>query len=1511
MPTAGLGSWFARDERNRQNTLASLDAGAPERRSMDGMEMSVQSSISDSYCPRPPPRYPTNPRGRFRPPARPEDMVIAVKVKQNPVKDPKDENTDSTDNESSEQPDRPTMFGLRENSESHELESLDMSIHMQEIDTEGFLAQVETEAVQGVSGYENDAGEVVFKGWEAPVVQEEPKKSSTSWWGVKKDEPKLSQPPPSQLEFVTPQSIEDAIKELQMLEGIRIKCLDESSQQLEVEKAESKDHVQEEIPIETKTSPQSQDNVAEPEGDFTDQSINGHSRANKKGWFPQNKSEPQRDLDVLTIQLDQYDPFKQIISKHENKLHGKGAGWWSGGSIKSKQSDYESDDETVSRMAELLADDESAALAKLKEEKVLQSTHSLMDNNTSQEIRSGWFFNGKATEPSPRGQPTRINLGTMTKVIEKLNASNEDGDVRITARRSDTPDSMERELNQIDVDSAKLSEEQILPDRHDSPKDRIEVKRFEKLEVNQQNTEPYTFKRTIAGGSSDKRTPSVIQLEDSHKTIGVSFSSSNEVSTSDTIDKYMREKPIFASEYDGSTSMSPSRRSSTGATAYKKLNFNTRRSSTPPIPQEPNSKNVTPTVDNDSPNSSKRAFLSWGFLKNLTKEQVSPTATHKRLSTTSSFGGLLRPPPNRDFTASLRKGTLLENKEELDMRFKWNQQLLSSTFAPYRKMVAEADDLLPVDDEYYAVKEARESNEVNYSEIRDRMLENGEITEREIAAFFDAFALCTVKTQSLRSQILGLKAVRRAEDEEKELRHSVARTAAMNSLIKDPNTTQDVKLVLRHLETAEKKQSSLEAQLKELGVVLEEIKTEEEEQIYQEWEYRHEADNLAALTRIRRHMAVNIKSATEAQLSAETTPNGKVLPKRFARKFKATNVLQLIRMDPCDIEQMNPATLENLCIDGLTLTEARALHAHLRLVGEYWKQTRNNDLDERRYMWFTLMKQNFKDALEEYEKHAKEYGPPGNHPYSTRATPFGGCPLIGKQCPLKADKLLEYNFDYGYPVGPEYDEPGSLKTENEFARSKARQAAEAIIAEKAFDRSESFKAHYARFENMSTNVLLANASCEAIDYAMDRMDFLQVRWIKMRILSGRDGASTDEQLRNEIMGFTEAIQNVSLAVAQAAERSGMTLTGATLANNKKPDFRGDIECGLAEELCETAECFINGIEERLSASRAKDEYLNATILHLRTLQNDLHQRNVDNLMKLGARRPPRSRKIRSREEIETRINTKLNAAKKKQEELAEIAPPPLTGTRPTITTTPASTTTNRGSVAQGRIFSPRTGTNSSRINGGAISRISSTSRTSKILESNEEEKPPLASPPPGNTNVTSPSMETVLSAPESSTITSSPRSSVMNTSRVINKADQSTVVPTSAPVPTIAPVSTSVPALSISRPTSTIPTMKVSTTDTATIRTEAYSVETLHLASTPKMTTTTTAAGTVSPMSNRPVPTLTVLSTNRSNSEETPSPTTRPVSSPVPMEARKRESIEEIKARIAARRIRTMELQSK
>ena len=1250
--TAGLGSWFARDEAN--------DKGRKTEKDFQEIQ-SIQSSITDSYCPRPAPRYPPPPsRGLFQKPARPEDMVIAVTMKETAGKD--DDPTDPT--EESTERERPRLANFTEVSG---LESLGMSATDNDFQKDDFLSKFETQAQIGESGCGNEPAQVVFKGWDATPnaatsVEDKKKPPAASWWGVgKKEEPQAPV-----LAFVPPQSIEDAIKELQMLEGIRVKCLDESSRQsFKFETTSQIDKVLEEE-LRNNPPPDRAQDKGESSGASSDANGGNATRIVKKGWLFGSLVDPPEPPQESASATSQDDPAPAGLFKKTARKK-KGSSWW--GTTNTNNDDDDDDCRSVELMMELLDDDHGAAEAKARDQELLQTKHMVDPSENSQEIKSGWLFSTGDNPESPRPtQPATLNLGSMRKAISRLDSMEDSlGDI---VDKRDSFDSIERELNQIEVDSAKILDSANLSAgklqaSFKSPLKNKGMKKFEPRVTVPGDVEPQSMRRSKTAPSSGTKAPWNETQSEHIKRSNVASVSFGEMSNSDTIDRYMQDNPISLSDHKRSTTKPSSRRSSTGASATKGVNFhaNTRRASTSNTLEEMNliaaNSLSSAAPETDSPGSSK--FLSWGFLKNLTKEQVAP---QKRLSTSSSFGGLLRPPPNRDFTMSLRKGTLLESKEELDMRFKWNQQLLSITFAPYRKMFAQEDDLIPTDDEYYAVKEAREANEEKYSEIRDLMLENGEITEREIAAFFDAFALCTVKTQSLTSQVIGLKAVRRAEDQEKTLRQSVARSAAMNKLMKDSNTSADVKLLLRHLETAESKAKDIEAQLNELGVILEDIKTEEEDEIYLEWERAHEAENLEALKRIRRHMPVNVKSATEAQLYSETTPNGKVLPKRFAKKFKTTNVLQLIRMGPGDIERMHPSTLENLCMANLTLTESRALHSHLRPVGERWKESRKDDLDERRYIWYTMMKQNFKESLDRYLQHVEQYGPPGNHPYSTRINANGGCPFIGKQCPLKADKMLEYNYDYGYPDGPYYDELGSIKTENEMARAKAQATAEAVIEERADDRRESFEAHYARFENSSTSILLANASCEAMDYAMDRMEFLQVRWIKMRILSEKNGASPEEQARNEIMGFTEALQNVSLAVAQASERSGMSLTGARMANNKKPDFRGDIECGLAEELCETADTFLTGIEERLSSSKAKDEVLAAYIAHLRVLLGDLHQRNVDTLSKLGARRPPRSRKVRTREEIETKINTKLNAQIKRQHELDAIAPPPLTETRP-------------------------------------------------------------------------------------------------------------------------------------------------------------------------------------------------------------------------------------------------------
>ncbi|KAL3914209.1 MAG: hypothetical protein SGILL_006194 [Bacillariaceae sp.] len=73
-------------------------------------------------------------------------------------------------------------------------------------------------------------------------------------------------------------------------------------------------------------------------------------------------------------------------------------------------------------------------------------------------------------------------------------------------------------------------------------------------------------------------------------------------------------------------------------------------------------------------------------------------------------------------------------------------------------------------------------------------------------------------------------------------------------------------------------------------------------------------------------------------------------------------------------------------------------------------------MSERRWMWHASLKGKFKEVLGKYEQHVQQYGPPDNHPYAKRNDPTsGGCPLLGNQCPVKADLATDYSGDYGFP----------------------------------------------------------------------------------------------------------------------------------------------------------------------------------------------------------------------------------------------------------------------------------------------------------------------------------------------------------------------------------------------------------------------------------------------------------------------------------------------------------------
>ena len=416
---------------------------------------------------------------------------------------------------------------------------------------------------------------------------------------------------------------------------------------------------------------------------------------------------------------------------------------------------------------------------------------------------------------------------------------------------------------------------------------------------------------------------------------------------------------------------------------------------------------------------------------------------------------------------------------------------------------------------------------------------------------------------------------------------------------------------------------------------------EEQAEMERQWEDSISIANEEALRKVRRHMPVDVKLLSETALCSHPTPNGKFLPKSIAKKFKRTNSLQLLRIDPEDIVRMHPSTLENMRVTGLTLTERRALYVHLKDVGPRWKAMQSDKMTERKWNWFNMMKANFKENVDAWQRHVDQYGPPDNHPYITsKDYPKNGCPLIGKQCPLKADKIIDYDGDYGFPEDAVYLKTDVKKSEVDNPSKAKQEALEAAREKKESERRDALKRHY---KGKILQISLANGSCEAMDELMDKIEATQENIVRNR-LSTREENDISESAKKEVAAFEDVLNELKFLILAFTERSGMQLTGKRDSSFDKPDTRSMVELSLCEEVIEIAKYFFEGVEERMEEIHIRDGRMKSTIHQLRQLLKELHDCNTKSIQKLSdtEERTPRSRKLKTRETIAIEIQKEID-----------------------------------------------------------------------------------------------------------------------------------------------------------------------------------------------------------------------------------------------------------------------------
>jgi hypothetical protein len=430
----------------------------------------------------------------------------------------------------------------------------------------------------------------------------------------------------------------------------------------------------------------------------------------------------------------------------------------------------------------------------------------------------------------------------------------------------------------------------------------------------------------------------------------------------------------------------------------------------------------------------------------------------------------------------------------------------------------------------------------------------------------------------------------------------------------------------------------------------------EQERKEKEWEEANWPKNLEALKMIRRHMPVNIRSMSEAELTGNPSPNGKFLPAVIAKKFKRTNVLQILRLNPDDIERMHPSTLENMRVTGLTLTERRALYAHLKILGPRWEKNKAEKMSERKWTWFQMMKNNFKENLVPYDRHVQQYGPAEDHPYATRESPNEGCPLIGKQCPIKSDLSPDYRNDYGWTDAAEYEISNVTKSDADDPGAKAMAEARELAREKkANERADLLKKHY---KGKLLQVSKANGSCESMDEAMDKMEYALIRWIEFRDeKGGKDESDADKS--KEIANFTETLNEIKLMVLDFALRSGMQTSGKRQAGGDKPDIRSSVEASLSEEVIELSQEFFKFVRIRMNDLAIYDTRTSKTIELLEGMFNELHEKNIAILTSLKAKRSDRSRKLKTIRDCEKEVEEKKKNAAETEEAPPEVRGPPM------------------------------------------------------------------------------------------------------------------------------------------------------------------------------------------------------------------------------------------------------------
>ena len=242
----------------------------------------------------------------------------------------------------------------------------------------------------------------------------------------------------------------------------------------------------------------------------------------------------------------------------------------------------------------------------------------------------------------------------------------------------------------------------------------------------------------------------------------------------------------------------------------------------------------------------------------------------------------------------------------------------------------------------------------------------------------------------------------------------------------------------------------------------------------------------------------------------------------------------------------------------------------------------------------------------------------------------------GKAPEKEANKKVEEEAAAG-----NIHEPGAApRAAEKEARKTTREKTASMSSADKEDPRNALKKHY---KSKLLEVSKAHGSCEQMNEMMDKMEFGMMKCLNNIVPTEDRTKVSDGEKKKEVAAAMDVMNDIKMALLDLCGRSGMQLSGKKSAE-EKADPRSIIECSLAEEVNEAFDVFANYVLNRSKETDVNDSRVNSTVDMLQGLLRELNERNLRTLSNLGAERLPRSRPLKTLDQIEKEMEENHTAA---------------------------------------------------------------------------------------------------------------------------------------------------------------------------------------------------------------------------------------------------------------------------